>query len=220
MKFKTKTLTTLMGIAGLIHIAGAALPPDYQGLPFDDAAYRAGQQGISGDKTPQRTAFTPVKVLWDGRMSTSGEGWVGKGETAASIVLDPADQEGKRLIHHHNQVGRVNFSTFGWRWAGPEDASVDLRQFDALSFAIKITGPQKPQELFFGINGANPTPVPLRKYDPQFHLLRGGCYIKRFHGLTFRHNDADPEVRPTGNEFCYRPPGASKARSAGYWGQA
>jgi hypothetical protein len=161
-------LTTLIGIAGLINSTGAALPPDYRGRPFDDAAYRAGQEAISGEKTPPRTAFTPAKVLWDGQTSKSGEGWVGKGEAAASIVLDPADKEGKRLIHHHNNVGRVNFSAFGWRWASPQEASVDLRQFDALSFAIMITGEQKPQELFFSITGTNPTPVSLRKYDPHF----------------------------------------------------
>ena len=166
--YRMKALTTLIGIAGLINSTGAALPPDYRGKPFDDAAYRAEQLCIAGEKTPQRTAFTPVKVLWDGQTSTSGEGWVGKGEAAASIVLDPADKEGKRLIHHHNSVGRVNFSAFGWRWASPQEASVDLRQFDALSFAIMITGQQKPQELFFSITGTNPTPVSLRRYDPQF----------------------------------------------------
>jgi hypothetical protein len=168
MKFKSKMLTILMGLAGLPNSAGAALPPDYQGIPFDDAAYRAGQQGIAGEKTPQRTAFTPAKVLWDGRKSMTGEGWVGKGEAAASLVLDPADEEGKRLIRHHNKAGKCTYSTFGWRWAGPQEAAVDLRQFDALSFAIMITGPQKPQELFFSITGANPTPVPLRKYEPRF----------------------------------------------------
>lgn len=168
MKFKTNTLTVLMGIAALTHSAGAALPPDYQGKPFEAAACRAGQQGNAGEKTLPRTAFTPTKVLWDSRKSTTGEGWVGKGEDTASIVLDPADAEGKRPIHHHNKAGKVTYSTFGWRWARPQDASVDLRQFDALSFAIRITGPQKPQELFFGITGANPTPVSLREYEPRF----------------------------------------------------
>jgi Carbohydrate binding module (family 6) len=168
MKFKARTPAILIGIAGLLNSAGAALPPDYQGIPFDDAAYRAGQQTTSGEKTLQPTPFTPVKVLWDGLKSTTGEGWVGKGEDAASIILAPADQEGKRLIHYHNKADRVNFSTFGWRWAGPQEAPVDLRQYDAVSFAIRITGPQKPQELFFGINGANPTPVSLRKYEPRF----------------------------------------------------
>lgn len=164
-----KTLTTLIVIAGLVNHTGAALPSDYQGRPFDDAAYRAEQQRLSGEKTPQRTAFTPVKVLWDGPTATSGEGWVGKGvETTASMVLDPADKEGKKLIHHHNHAGKYTYSTFGWRWAGPQEASVDLRQFDALSFDIKVTGPQKPQQLFFSISETNPAPISLRKYDPQF----------------------------------------------------
>jgi hypothetical protein len=166
--YRMTALTTLIGIAGLINSTGAALPPDYRGRPFDDAAYRAEQQGISGEKTPQRTVFTPVKVLWDGQTATSGAGWVGKGETATSIVLDPADKDGKRFIHHHNKGGKLTYPIFGWRWASPQEASVDLRQFDALSFAIKITGTQKPQELFFSITGTNPTPVSLRKYDPQF----------------------------------------------------
>lgn len=161
-------LTTLTGTAGLINSAGAALPTGYLGRPFDDAAYRTEQQGNAGEGILQRTAFNPVKTLWDARTSKSGEGWVGKGETGASIILDPADKEGKRLIHHHNKVRRVNFSTFGWNWAGPKEESADLHQYDALSFAIRITGPQKPQELFFSITGTNPTPVSLRNYDPQF----------------------------------------------------
>src|SRR6476660_6574214 len=136
-----KALTTLIGMLGLINSALAVLPPDYQGRPFDDAAYRAEQQASFGEKTVQPTAYTPVKVLWDGQRSTDGEGWVGKEERAAAIVLDPAEEEGRRLIHHHNHAGKVNFSTFGWRWAGPQEESVNLQQFDALSFAIKITGP-------------------------------------------------------------------------------
>lgn len=45
-----KTLTRILGLAGLIcglH-AHAALPPDYQGKPFEDAKYKAGALVIPG----------------------------------------------------------------------------------------------------------------------------------------------------------------------------
>ena len=45
---------------------------------------------------------------------------------------------------------------------------MDLRQYDAVSFSIRITGPKLPQELFFGVNELEPAPVSLRDYDPDF----------------------------------------------------
>ena len=99
--------------------------------------------------------------------SRARRGLGGKGGVAASIGLDDKDGEGKRLIHYHN-MGNGDFSILGWLWATAQEKPVDLRRFDAISFAIKITGPQKMQELYFGITEYSPTPVSLRKYDPQF----------------------------------------------------
>jgi len=143
------------------------VPANYRGTPFDDAAYRAEQQGNAGDSPQSRIPLAPALVVWDGMTPAYGTGWVGKGESAASISLDDKDVDGKRFIHYHN-MGNGQSSIFGWRWTKTQEKQVDLRQFDAISFAIRITGPDKMQELYFGITEYNPTPVSLRKYDPQF----------------------------------------------------
>ena len=45
-----KTLTLIIGITGLIFTLGchAAMPPDYQGKPFEDSVYKGGPQVIPG----------------------------------------------------------------------------------------------------------------------------------------------------------------------------
>lgn len=45
-----KSLRTIMGISGMAFAlnGNAALPPDYQGKPFEDAIYKGGPQVIPG----------------------------------------------------------------------------------------------------------------------------------------------------------------------------
>jgi hypothetical protein len=106
-------------------------------------------------------------VVWDSKSFTGGKGWTGKGEDAASIKLAEPDNEGKKLIRYHNKIQGYRYSTFGWQWDESQQA-IDLAQYDAVSFNIKITGPQKPQQLFFTVTELNPAPVPLSTYDPLF----------------------------------------------------
>lgn len=143
----------------------AAFPSDYQGGPFDDAAYRADQQAEADIPRQPYHAFTPALVVWDSK-TPSGTGWVGKEEPGASIRLDDADNEGKRTIHYHIALGNYRYVVFGWNWGG--DKPINLRSYDAVSFSIKVTGPKKPQELFFGVTELQPAPLSLRDYDPDF----------------------------------------------------
>lgn len=144
-----------------------SFPANYQGQPFDDAAYRAEQQMEADLPRQPYHAFAPALVAWDAKDPT-GSGWVGEGEPSATIRLDDRDSDGKRVIHYHVKLSNYRYADFGWKWGQPEDKPVDLRSFDAISFSLKITGPQKPQELFFGIDATQPAPISLRDYDPDF----------------------------------------------------
>jgi hypothetical protein len=144
----------------------ASLPADYKGTPFDLEAYKAQQQEeLARPQTPQ--AFTAVRVLWDANSASVGTGWVRKGEPTASIGLTD-DQRADRKFIRFRKTGSGQFTSFGWQWASPSEPPIDLGAFDAISFVMQITGPQKLQELYFGVDEYNPTPVSLRKYDPAF----------------------------------------------------
>jgi len=145
----------------------AARPADYQGTPFDDAAYRAGQVAEATQPKLPYHAFAPVSTVWDSKVP-KGSGWIGKEEPGATIRLDEPDAGGKRVIHYHVKLSNYRYAVFGWQWAGPQESPVDLRQYDAISFSIRITGPKPPQELFFGVNEWEPAPLSLRDYDPGF----------------------------------------------------
>jgi hypothetical protein len=145
----------------------AAMPPDYQGTPFDDAAYRAEQTAEMGQPKLPYNAFTTVRTIWDSA-SPKGSGWVGKETPGATISLDEPDSKGKRVIHYTVFLNNYCYAVFGWQWAGLQEQPVDLRQYDAVSFSIQITGSKRPQELFFGVDEFQPAPVSLRDYDPDF----------------------------------------------------
>lgn len=151
-----------------IHAPDASrFPSDYQGKPFDDLAYRAEQQAEAEIPRQPYHAFTPALIAWDSK-TPNGSGWVGKEEPSASIRLDNPDSEGKRVIHYHVTLNNYRYAVFGWQWGRSEDLPIDLQSYDAVSFSLKVTGPQKPQELFFGVTEMQPAPISLREYDPDF----------------------------------------------------
>ena len=170
------TIILLMLGAGLLHAAPDTASPDaarsqflqdYQGRPFDDAAYRAAQQVEYDTPRQPYRAFTPALVVWDGT-STNGTGWVGKEDAGASIQVDASEPDGRRLVHYHVSLSNYRYAAFGWQWGNAGDKPVDLPAYDAISFSIKVTGPRKPQELFFGVSESQPAPVSLREHDPDF----------------------------------------------------
>jgi len=151
-----------------IHSANATrFPSDYQGKPFDDAAYRAEQQAEAEIPRQPYHAFAPALIAWDSK-TPKGTGWVGKEEPSASIGLDAPDSEGKRVIHYHVTLNNYRYAVFGWQWGTPADLPPTLQSYDAVSFSIRVTGTKKPQELFFGVTEAQPAPISLREYDPDF----------------------------------------------------
>jgi hypothetical protein len=149
--------------------AAAGFPADYRGRPFDDAAYRSELAVVAGQPRLPYQAFAPTLTLWDGS-EPDGEGWLGPEESGATLRLGDADATGRRVIHYNVVLGNYRYAAFGWRWAARRDrpAGIDLRSYDAVSFSIRVTGPKKPQELFFGVSDAQPLPVSLRDYDPDF----------------------------------------------------
>ncbi len=148
-------------------ITSAAVPADYLGTPFDDAAYRARIDASAKDKPNDAPEAGQPFIAWEGKISRGGEGWVGKAEAAASIAVEENAGEGSRSIHYRNS-GNGHFSIFGWNWASPAETPINLDQFSSLSFAIRITGPKKLAELYVGFTAENPTPVSLRDYAPDF----------------------------------------------------
>jgi hypothetical protein len=142
------------------------VPADYRGTPFDDAVYRAEQKAPAGKKMPLPSDFTPVQVLFDSKTAVVGSGWVGQGGTTSSIALGEKDAEGKRVIRYQSK--RYRYECFGWKWAKPEDPAVDLTKYDAVSFAIKLSGKLMPDQMFFTITELDPSPISLRDYDPKF----------------------------------------------------
>jgi len=140
--------------------------------------------------------YTPTLFVFDSKTHSGGKGWVGKGEEAATIGLDEADSQGKRPIHYHNKLHRYLYSVFGWQWDAPQAKPIDIRQYDAVSFEIKVTGPQKPQQLFFAITELNPAPVPLNEYNPEFangawHRITIPVQDMKWRGLTANKDLSD-----------------------------
>src|ERR1019366_5870217 len=76
------------------------IPTDYLGRPFDDAAYRAEEKREADTPKLPYHAYAPVWVAWDAK-TPDGTGWVVKEEPRASIRLDDADGDGRRVIHYH-----------------------------------------------------------------------------------------------------------------------
>ncbi len=189
----SKLLASLCQIV-LTAVSLGAVPSDYLGTPFDDAAYRARMDAPSGNKADSHETFSSALSLWEGGVPARGEGWVGKTETAASIGLGDAGAGGSRLIHYHNS-GSGHFSIFGWNWASSAESPANLEQFDAISFAIKIAGPKAMAELYVGFTAENPTPVSLRVYDPQF--ADGEWHTIRIPLRDLRWNLLAPKTDPT-----------------------
>lgn len=150
------------------------MPADYRGKPFNDAAYRAEQQAKAERPALPFRAFGEGVVVWDGTTAPNGSGWISGGEPGASFSADGAGEEGKRAMHFHAAAANYRPVAFGWRWATAKESGVDLRQFGAVSFSLKVTGAKKPQELFFGLNGEESTPVSIRPFQPSF--LDGGWH--------------------------------------------
>jgi len=160
-----RPVLALLGLAACLGTLRAG--PGYEGRPFDDAAYRAEQDREARLPRAPYHAFTPALVAWDGT-APDGAGWVGGQEPSASILLDAPDADGRRVIRYHATLGNYRYAAFGWRWGGDGAKPVDLAVYDAVSFSIRVTGPQRPQELFFGVTEFQPAPLSLRDYDPDF----------------------------------------------------
>lgn len=141
--------------------------PAYPGRPFDDAAYRAEQDREARLPRAPYHAFSTALAAWDA-MAPDGSGWVGREEPSATIRLDDPDGSGRRVIHYHVALGNYRYAAFGWKWGKDGDKPIDLTAYDAVSFSIRVTGPQRPQELFFGVTEFQPAPLSLRDYDPDF----------------------------------------------------
>jgi hypothetical protein len=166
---KTTTLPKgIICIATLIQCihSYAAVPTDYRGKPFDDAAYREEQKALAEKKKPLPSDFVPAQVVFDGKTAVVGSGWVAHGGTNSSIALGEKDADGKQVIRYLSK--RPAYECFGWKWAKPEEPAVDLTKFDAVSFAIKVSGSNVADQMFFTITEFDPYPISLRDYDPKF----------------------------------------------------
>ena len=148
--------------------AQAALPLDYRGQPFHDAAYRVLQQAEADRPAVPYRAYEAARVLWDSSTATNGVGWVNGGDSGAFARLDERDAEGKRLIHFHAVTPNYRYAAFGWQWTPLTEKGVDLQDYAAVSFSLKVSGAKKPQELFFGVSAEEPAPVSLRPFQPAF----------------------------------------------------
>jgi hypothetical protein len=146
----------------------AGPPADYRGKPFNDAAYRAGQRAEAERPALPFRAFTEGVTVWNGTSSTNGAGWVHGGEPGTSVSLESPDADGKRAIHFRAAIPGYRSAAFGWDWATPQENGVDVRQYGAVSFSLKVTGTKKMQELFFGLNRDATAPVSIRPYQPSF----------------------------------------------------
>ena len=152
----------------LVFSIRAELPADYRGKPFNDAAYRAEQRAEAERPALPFRAFTEGQSVWNGTTSTNGTGWITGGGPGASVSLEEPDADGKRAIHFRAAVPNYRQVAFGWQWAAPQENGVDVRQFGAVSFSLKVTGAKKMQELFFGVNKDSTVPVSIRPYQPSF----------------------------------------------------
>lgn len=162
-------LVSLVGTAAAAIFATsmqAALPSGYAGRPFNDAAYRAQQRAeASMPKLPYH-AFAPALTVFDA-IKPAGSGWMGE-EEPATLGLAPANSDERRVIRYHVAMPNYRYAAFGWYWAAKDQPGVDLTQYDAVSFSVRVTGDHKPQELFFGVDANEPAPISLREYDPVF----------------------------------------------------
>ena len=157
------------GIAsGISAEAHNSLPPDYRGTPFSDAAYRLSQQAEANLPALPYRSFEQAQVVWNGTNLVAGAGWVMEGETNVTVQLDEADANGKRAIHFHATTGNYRSIGFGWQWATPQQPGVQIQPYAAVSFSLKVTGPKRMQELFFGLTTDQPEPISIRPFEPSF----------------------------------------------------
>jgi hypothetical protein len=148
--------------------ARGSLPSDYRGTPFDDAAYRMAQQAEANLPALPYRAFEEALVVWNGTNRVPGTGWVMEGETNVTSQLDEADASGKRAVHFHAATGNYRSIGFGWQWATPQESGVPLQPYAAVTFSLKVTGPKRMQELFFGLTADQPEPISIRPFEPSF----------------------------------------------------
>lgn len=141
---------------------------DYRGRPFSDKEYRATQQLEADCPALPYRAYTEGTVVWNGTATNHGSGWITGGESGAIASLDEPDADGKRAIHFHATASNYRQVTMGWTWADAKENGISVRPFGAVSFSLKVTGTKKMQELFFGVNADDATPVSIRPYQPSF----------------------------------------------------
>lgn len=147
--------------------ARSSLPSDYRGAPFDNAAYRLAQQAEANLPALPYRAFEEALVVWNGSNSTPGMGWVLEGETNVYVRLDDVGPE-SRVIHFHARKGNYRSIGFGWEWTPPGKSGTPLQPYAAVSFSLKVTGPKRMQELFFGLTADQPEPISISPLEPSF----------------------------------------------------
>lgn len=168
---RQSALNQAVGIAmalALVPGMRASPPSDYRGTPFDDAAYRAGHRAEAERPALPFRAFTEGLTVWNATNPPQGAGWISGGEPGASVSVEAPDADGKRAIHFRAELSGYRQVACGWNWAAPQDEAVDVRQYGAVSFSLKVTGAKKVQELFFGVNKDSTAPVSIRPYQPSF----------------------------------------------------
>jgi hypothetical protein len=168
---KLQILLRLLTVPVILNIitsnsAFAQIPADYKGKPFDNARHMSDFYFNLLEREKPKTEFIPGKVVWDSKKP------IGSGRTSdltplSSVGLTVADVDSMQLIHFRGRCKQWNELNFAWNWAAPQEKAIDPRQFDAISFSIKISGKTIIRDLFFSLSEHH-IPVSLFKYNPAF----------------------------------------------------
>lgn len=140
----------------------------YRGRPFNDAEYRAKQRMEADRPALPYQAYMEGMTVWNGTATNNDSGWITGGESGAIASLDEPATNGERAIHFHATASNYRQVAMGWQWADAKESGTSVRPFGAVSFSLKVTGAKKMQELFFGVNGDDSTPISIRPYQPSF----------------------------------------------------
>lgn len=153
---------------GVGFLLSAEIPPDYRGIPFDDAAYRAEQRAEADRPALPFLAYTEKQVLWNSRTLTNGVGTVEPSEAGGWVSFEEAGADDARPVHFHAATPNYRPLAFHWHWSPTAETGVRGLPAAALSFSLKVVGPKKPQELFVDLGEPRKTPVSIRPFEPSF----------------------------------------------------
>ena len=111
------------------------------------------------------TAELPL-VLWDGKASTPGVGWVGGQCKTAKI----SRVEGAYRFH---TTDPKTFAEWGWQWApwNPNFEGTDFRPYKTVAVELKVAGPKLPTDLLLSFRSPGDHHLTrndsLKKRDPK-----------------------------------------------------